>query len=357
MKYNHFVQAKHGGDIYRHTVKLDYSVNINPLGMPGEIVSALQEAVFHCDRYPDDTCQELIQVLAEKTGLKEDQILCGNGASDILMGIVHAIRPKKALVFAPSFYGYIHALLSVGCEIVYEVLQEKECFQIPVDFAGRIPEDIDMLFLCIPNNPTGVLLPKEQLLAIFQQCKKKGIYVVLDECFLEFTKDYQELSGEQFVETFPNLCVVNAFTKTYAIPGIRLGYACAEPSLISKIASQLAEWRVSIPAMAAGLAALRMEQKDGSAYLERTRELLAQERQYLMGEFDKMGICYYPSEADFILFQSKLPLYELLLERGILIRHAANYKGLSKDYYRIAVKKHEDNIVLIRMLQELIQKT
>lgn len=341
--------TRHGGDIYRHPVKIDFSVNVNPLGMPDEITHALQNAIGHCNRYPDYHCEQLINKLSQKTKLRKEQILLGNGASDLFLGIVHALCPKKAVVFAPSFYGYTYALQAVSCEIQYEYLQERDFFHIQKDVTDRITPDMDMLFLCVPNNPTGVVPDKEVILRILTKCRQLGMTVVYDECFLEFTNRYAELCGEQFLAEYPNLIVVNAFTKTYAIPGIRLGMAYASAEMIDRIAPHLAEWRVSVLAMAAGMAALEAEEK--TDYLIRTRSLLEAERAYMIRQMKKLGIVSFASEADYLLLKSQLPLYEKLLQEGILIRSCDNYVGLSADFYRIAVKTHEENQALIQQLR------
>ena len=354
MRKNIIAHSKHGGDIYRHNIASDFSVNINPLGMHPHIMKALQKSIGECSHYPDDLCEQLTRGLAGKLGLRTTQIVCGNGASDLFMGIVHALQPKKAVLFAPSFYGYTYVLGAVSCRLQYEMLLEEEHFQIRKDCVNRIAPDTDMIFLCVPNNPTGVLPDQEVIVTILEHCKQYDITVVYDQCFLEFTGKYQELNGEQFLAQYQNLIVVNAFTKTYAIPGIRLGYACAGEEMIQRISGQLAEWRVSIPAMAAGEAALWVEQH--TDYLERTRTLLEEEKQYMMDELGKAGLKFFPSDADYMLLKSRLPLYEELLKRGILIRSCGNYVGLSEDFYRIALKSHEENQRLIKALWDIMQE-
>lgn len=347
-------KSRHGGDIYRHEIQQDFSVNINPLGVHERVMEALQASLYDCNQYPDYTCEKLVQALTRKTGLMPDQIVCGNGASDLFMGIIHAMKPERALVFAPSFYGYTYALNAVCAEILYETLTEKDSFILPQDFVKRIPPDINMLFLCMPNNPTGALLKKAQILQILTYCREHGIVVVYDQCFLEFTSQYEQLRGEQFLREYTNVIVVNAFTKTHAIPGIRLGYACGEESMMQKIADQLAEWRVSIPAMRAGIAALWVEQN--TDYMERTRALLEEERQYLTEQMERLGIIVYPSEADYIFIKSEMPLYEELLKHKILIRACGNYMGLTDSFYRIAIKQHVANKQLIEAIYNIKQR-
>lgn len=345
-------ECRHGGDIYHHEVRCDYSVNINPLGIHPQIMETMQKSISDSVHYPDYRCEQLTQALAHKTGLVKAQILCGNGASDLFMGIVHALHPKKAFVFAPSFYGYTYALQAVDCKIHYEQLSEKHQFQITEESLESLKEDTDILFLCVPNNPTGTLPKKEQIIHILDRCQRQNIVVVYDQCFLEFTDQYEELRGEQFLAQYPNLIVVNAFTKTYAIPGIRLGYACSSEKMIKKIAGQLAEWRVSTMAMAAGVSALWVE--ENTTYLQDTRALLEKERTYLEGQLDVLQIKHFDTEADYILIKSELPLYDKLLEKGFLIRHCNNYVGLTEDYYRIAIKQHEENEQLMQALKEIV---
>lgn len=190
---------------------------------------------------------------------------------------------------------------------------------------------------------------------ILQFCASKKIRVVADECFLRFHPHYEKMSCKRFLKQYPNLLIVNAFTKFYAMAGLRLGYLMTgDLSLLHAVAQQLPEWNVSSIAQRAGISALQ-----DTEYEKQTRQLIEKERRYLIQEFLKMGCTVFPSEADYITF--RLPqektgflLKERLLEGKILIRSCANYRNMPPDCYRIAVKQHADNEELVRQVWRIL---
>ena len=338
----------HGGDIYRNAVIMDFSVNVNPLGMPQGVKQALQKAVGLCTNYPDPRAEQLTERVSSALHLDKSNLLFGNGASELFMAIVHGINPKKSVVVVPSFYGYEHALKSVEGAILYYTTKEEKGFAIEEDIFSMLTKEIDVLFLANPNNPTGVLLEKEWIRRLLNHCKEQGIYVVLDECFIEFCK--KEYSMLEEIKEFHNLVIVRAFTKIYAIAGVRLGYLiCSNQELREKIKRQLPEWNLSCFAQEAGGACVKEEE-----FLLETIAYIKKEREYLQQGLKKLKLKIYPSEANFILLYSKVPLKEKLLKKGILIRDCDNFRGLTKGFYRIAVKQREDNERLLQELEEIV---
>lgn len=340
----------HGGDIYRNKVELDFSVNINPLGISESVCRALMNAVESCHCYPDIRAEKLRRAISDMTGADEREILCGNGASELLLAIVRGIMPGKTLIPVPSFYGYERAAEAGGGRIIYHEMDAGGGFCLECDILKALTEDTDLLFLANPNNPVGNRLEPGLLESILRRCRERDIAVVLDECFIEFTENHRDYSFLKRTGEFPNLIVVRAFTKLYAIPGVRLGYlVCADPRLRSRIRGQLPEWNLSVFAQAAGVAAA-----EESVYREKTVELVGRERHYLTGELQKMGITVYPGSANFLLLYTSAPIGEELLKRGLLIRDCGDFRGLSRGYYRIAVKCREENDRLLEELKELM---
>lgn len=339
----------HGGDIYRNEVILDFSVNINPLGMPEGVENALCQAIKNCNSYPDIEAAKLKKQMASMFAIPEKFLLFGNGASELFMGILHAIRPKKVLLPIPSFYGYEYAAKAVESEIVYIPLREEDAFLPKEDFLEALTEDIELLFLASPNNPTGRLLDKSYLKKVLEICEEKNIIVVLDECFIEFCGNAYSMLSE--IDQYKNLLLVRAFTKIYAIPGVRLGYLIgSNTTLLENIARQLPEWNLSTFAQEAGISCLN--QWD---YLEKTINIVKQERAFLSEKLKELGIQVFESEANFLLIHSEVDLYEKLLHRGILIRNCENFNGLSKGYVRIAVKLRNENETLWKAIGECIE--
>ncbi len=339
----------HGGDIYRNRVKMDFSVNINPLGMPKDVEEALHTAVSRCHEYPDIIAEELKQAVGSMLNIPKEAIAFGNGASELFMGIVHALKPKKAVIPVPSFYGYEYAAGSADSEIVYYPLKEENGFGLTEDLFKVLTEDVNLLFLANPNNPTGKQADKEFIRSLLKVCNAKGIYMVLDECFIEFCKKEYSMLSE--IGRYENLLIVRAFTKIFAIPGVRLGYmVCNNQPLLECICRQLPEWNLSVFAQEAGIACTKQ-----AAFMEETVEYIDRERRFLSDGLDKLGLKVFESETNFILVYSNENLYEKLLQRGILIRDCTNLRGLSKGYYRIAVKQKADNERLLKAIGDCIE--
>lgn len=372
----------HGGDVYRNPVELDFSVNINPLGMPKKSLEAAQRALLLCGRYPDWQGEALCRAIANAEGVRAEQVILGNGAAELIYALCYflynrefrhdiakteeipgspaekeeslsALKRKKGLITAPSFAEYEAALLAAGGQAVFRDLKEEKEFRLEADFLTAITEEIGVLFLCNPNNPTGSLVDRELLLAIAQKCEETKTYFCLDECFLPFLEQEREFSLKGVLEQFPHLVILRAFTKIYGMPGLRLGYGMtANEGLLHGMRSCMQPWNTSIPAQAAGLEAL----KDRD-YLEQTRQLIAKEREYLMGEL-KAGLAerVYPSNADFIFFRSRPDLKELLLKEKVLIRSCGNYRNLTEGYFRIGIHTHEENLELIRRWRRAVSE-
>lgn len=334
----------HGGDIYRNHIAIDFSINVNPLGVPKAVKTALHQAVESCERYPDIKAERLKMSVSNMLTVPEEYLLFGNGASELFMAIVHGIKPKKIVIPVPSFYGYEYAGLAAESEIIYYEMNQRNNFCIGDDFDSILTDEIDLLFLANPNNPIGNLLDKETVKNLLQYCSEKGIYVVLDECFIEFSGNWFSMISE--IELFDNLILVRAFTKIFSIPGVRLGYlVCKNESLLTKIAKQLPEWNLSCFAQKAGCICAKQTE-----FLIETKKYVERERKFLEQGLRQRGFFVFPSSTNFILIYSNKPLYEQLLKKEILIRDCKNFRGLSQGFYRIAVKSRKENEILLETL-------
>ena len=348
-------QNIHGGDIYSRQIRLDFSVNGNPLGMPDAAAQALRDAAAHVGEYPDITAAALTEAVSRMLSgecgreIPEEYLLFGNGASELFLAIVRAFSPEQIVIPVPSFYGYEYAAEAAGSHIEYVYLPEETGFCPGQELLQALTEETDLLFLTNPNNPTGQLMNTEYLHQLLEHCRQQGIIVVLDECFVEFCETDREQPKSMLGETwqYDNLLLVRAFTKSFAMPGVRLGYlVCSNAELREKIRRQLPEWNLSVFAQRAGIACA--EQAEG--HLQNTVEYVKTERAYLRKGLEKLGIRVVPGEADFLLLYTTQPIYDRLLAKGILIRNCENFRGLGAGYYRIAVKKHEENEVLLQEL-------
>lgn len=339
----------HGGDVYHHQGCIDFSANCNPLGTPEGIKKAIIKSLEHINDYPKVGCTPLKKAIAEYENTKPDQVICGNGAAEVIFSLCRAVNPRRALVPAPTFAEYQQALYSVDCQVEFFPLDGKKGFVLEENFLQALTEEIDIIFLCNPNNPTGLLVEKPLLEKILKRCQELDILMAVDECFLDFVPTPEKYTLKEYLETYDNLFLLKAFTKRYAMAGVRLGYGlCGNKRLLEKIEGVCQPWNVSSMAQAAGLAALQERE-----YVEKGRQVTFQELAYLKEELAALGYLVYPSQANYVFFTGPADLYEKLEQKKILIRDCSNYTGLSKGYYRVAVKKHEENQQLIRALKEI----
>ena len=331
-----------------HEGVLDYSANLNPLGMPESVKHALVDAVDSFDVYPDPYCRALTHAIAQFEGLESTWVLPTAGATDAITRACFAIKPMRALVCAPSYSGYEQALEQAGAKIEHHALRESENFQV----TDRILEDIngstDLVFLANPNNPTGALLDRDVLTDVLDASQRCCAIVVLDECFIDLAPSE---GSNKLLAAYDNLVIVKAFTKTFALAGVRLGYAlCSNAGLLGRMSDLGQAWAVSTPAQVAGIVALKEQD-----YVNLAKKLIARERERLVDGLQSCGMQVMPGCANFIMFKvpESSPLYDTLLEHGILIRRCENFCGLDDSWFRIAVRAPEENTHFLVALQEV----
>ena len=339
---------KHGGDIYVDPgIRLDFSVNVNPRGLPEQVKTALTGQMDSFTRYPDPHCRALCAALAAHHSLSAENILCGNGAADLIFRICAWKKPEKVLVPAPTFSEYERSVRTFGGEMVEFPLREEDGFALTEDFLAALTEDIDAVFLCNPNNPTGRLVPAGLLEQIARRCTELEILMVVDECFLEFT------GGQSLIPLLPdhpNLLILRAFTKLYAMAGLRLGYLLGDAEMLSEIAAYGAAWSVSAPAQTGGIAALSAE----PVWTAETRKQTVAERAFLTEQLLAFGITVFPSDANFLLLKTERPLYAALKTRGILTRDCSNFSGLDERFIRVGLKTRENDRILLDEIKEAL---
>ena len=343
------MQTIHGGDVYNNQIDIDFSVSVNPLGTPQNVRDAISSAVENMNRYPDYHNTEVLKALSKMHDIPEGCILCGNGSSELFMAICHAFSPRFAYLAAPSFYGYIHALNASKTEIIYSnMLQNDDGFDLDCDLLNLL-KNADMIILGNPNNPTGKLFDGKLLVKIADECEANGTIFVLDECFIDFCEGNPSLID--YTKKYKNLIIVRSFTKNFAIPGVRIGYLiCGDKEKILSIKEQLPEWNVS--AFSSKAAAACCEDK---THLKETVKFVKKEREKLRESLKKFGVKVYESDANFMLIKTDENLGDELLKKHVLIRDCSNFTGLSKGYYRIAVKSEEENAVLIKYVKEILK--
>lgn len=347
---------RHGGDIYNYPDFIDFSANINFLGAPSSVLEAARNAIERIGHYPQVGCGNLRQAISELEQIETEQIICANGAAEIFFSLTLARKPKKALIFAPTFQEYEQALRSVDCKIFYYFLHAADKFQMQ-EIPPELNHSIDMVFFCNPNNPTGILTERNMLEKLLQRCEQTGTILVVDECFLDFTGTTQDYTMKDLLSQSRNLFVVKAFTKTFAIPGLRLGYGLSGNSeLLQSMRNVIQPWNVSVPAQAAGIAAAGEKE-----FLEKTVRAVKQERQFLLEQLFKISsdenksffIQVYGYAANFIFFHSIPGLEKKFMEFRILIRSCDNFRGLTEGWYRVAVRTRQENERFVQALYQI----
>lgn len=344
----------HGGNVYQYKNCVDFSANCNPLGTPESIKRAVSDCLERIFEYPQVGYSPLREAIGKYEGTDAGKVICGNGAAELVFTLCQTLKPGKALLPAPTFAEYEQALKSVGCACDYFYLKEEEDFSLgrgseKERFLTELKKGYDILFLCNPNNPTGMLIERDFLLEVLMACEKQGTFLVVDECFLDFIKEPEAYTLKGVLNQYKNLFLLKAFTKRYAMAGIRLGYGlCGDRELLETMEGMTQPWNVSTIAQTAGLAALKEVE-----YVKAGRELVFREAEFLKEQLAELGFQVYPSKASYLFFRGREDLFEQCVKRGILIRNCSNYEGLTKGYYRVSVKLHEENVKLIQALKEI----
>ena len=342
----------HGGNIHRIKRQklnpvIDFSANINPLGLPEKVKEFFREGVDDILHYPDPDAAELTFSIARNWGIDEKNILVGNGSVDLIYLILNTFRPGRVIIPQPTFSEYERAAVSIKSKIDFIELREEEGFSL----GGSRPEQGDMVFICNPNNPTGNLL-----LTDGQEIKRiPGEFLVVDEAFMDFLPEGRDLSLIGKRDRGKRIMVLRSFTKIFSMPGLRGGYLVAHRDIIEKLKESQPPWAMN------GLSQsiCKMMLDDGN-YLQETHCLIDSEREFLRKCIGNIkGLTVYPSRANFLLIRIRLEginssiLVEELLKKGVLIRDCSNFRGLDNQYFRIAVRSRTENMKLVEAFKEI----
>jgi threonine-phosphate decarboxylase len=343
----------HGGDVYSQIGNfIDFSANVNSLGTPKGVKNAIRAAAGNCSKYPDPFCRELTAKLAMHWHVDSTNILAGNGAADLLFKLALALHPKHTLLLAPTFADYEKAFTTVNSKFSYYNLVPEYDFAVQQDILNKIVPGIDLIVICNPNNPTGQLTDEKLLLDILKKAQAVGATLLIDECFMEFVSPPDAYSMKSYLKKYKNLVILRAFTKTFAMAGVRLGYLMTtNTALIDACRVNSQDWSVSTLAQAAGIAALNEEH-----YLRITPIYVQEERVKLMAALHKLGIKTFASRANYIfMYVPQITKFvDKLKVKGFLVRPCENYVNLNENYVRIAVRTKIQNKKLIKAIKEII---
>ncbi len=334
-------RCRHGGDIYNRDIKYDFSVNLNPMGVHDAVIRAVRPEMF--SSYPDPLCRDLRDALSSYEGVPPGNILCTGGATEGIYAAVSALKPEKALICAPCFSEYAYALEAFGCETDVYVCKKENGFLPDRELFSHITPETDMIFICSPSNPAGAVTPPDFMKKLAEKAKENGAWLLIDECFGDLCAGFtsaKELSAG-------NVIIIKAFTKSFALAGLRLGYLMAKDAApLERIARVLPEWNVSGAAQAAGIACCGLK-----GYTKKSLKLIETERARLFAALDSMGFEVFDGRANFLLFKAFKGLDIKLAGSGILIRSCEDFDGLDSTFFRAAVRTHDENTALISALE------
>jgi threonine-phosphate decarboxylase len=350
---------RHGGGVYdlarslgvKVSDLLDFSANINPLGFPPGLAPAVLKALEETVHYPDRRCAALRRDLAAYHGLAPEQILVGNGSTELIFLLPRVLAPLQGLIVAPAFSEYEAALAAARVPAAFHLTGEADNFTL----AGALdPQGADLVFLANPASPSGALMAAQHLRATLETLEAAGAYLALDEAFVDFV---EEASLKSALARFPRLLILRSFTKFFGIPGVRLGYVLGAPELIGRLAAAQEPWSVGTLAQALGRASLADRE-----FMAQSRALVQAERQYLFNGLAALaGLQPFPSAVNYLLVKITRPglsaakLRQALLGQGIIIRDASNFRGLDERFFRLAVRRRPENDRLLAGLESCLR--
>jgi len=351
----------HGGNLFAVARQLglkpqdllDFSASINPLGMPVGMRRAIIDQVDQLVHYPDAGAQPLKEALAAYHHVSPEQVCPANGSTELIYLLPRLVKGERALIIAPAFSEYAHALEAAGWQVAYHCLSPSDGFALSLPLLERrLAEQYDLLFLCNPGNPTGALCSRADIDAVQALCNDFGTMLVLDEAFIDFCGE--DGSATLSVAGSGNGIVLRSMTKFYAMPGLRLGYAITDAETCQRLETVRGPWNVNALAQAAGLAALADER-----FREQSVAYVAEQREAMIRQLTAVTpLTPFPGGANYLLL--RLPagyaageLCRKMLGRGLLIRDCSTFAGLDGSFVRVAVRTPDENARLIATFAEL----
>lgn len=358
--------AFHGSDIeqieqYYNIPKetiVKFGANVNPLGLSESIKNRLAEHLDIITRYPDRDYKDLRKVIADYCNVSMDYVVTGNGSTELISLLISQRNARHALVIGPTYSEYERELSLTGGKISNFYLPEEKDFHLDMtSLSEALAKDVDFLILCNPNNPTSSALTKDELKDILYECKKRGIFVMIDETYVEFAPSVEEITAMPLVSSFDNLMVIRGVSKFFAAPGLRLGYGVtSNQEFLLTLKKHQNPW--SLNSIGAYAGEWMLQDTD---YIKKTRDLILSERDRCLKALQ--GFRYakvYPTYANFILIKilkedlTSFDVFEAAIKQGMMIRDCSSFEGLPGEYIRFCIMNPEDNSRLLACLSELL---
>ena len=358
-------EAFHGSDLEviaeRYHIDKDsiipYASNVNPLGISPMARQALIDNIDAIKAYPDRDYISLKTSIAKYCGTSPEQLILGNGTSNLIRLILETLSPAKTMIIAPTYAEYARAAKLVGSEIETYMLKNEDDFSLDTDlFLKSLNESFELLIICNPNNPTGQALTKEQTEKILKRCLDLNIFVMIDETYVEFVKDVEEISSISLSQKYTNFVVLRGVSKFFAAPGIRLGYAItSNRQLLETASNNKIPWNINVYASVAGV------MFEDEHYINLTKSLIQTERNLIFSALSsRKTIKLFKPSANFILIKllkenlTASDVFDYCIHRGLMIRDCTDYEGLGEKYIRFCFLKPEQNDNVVNTILEIV---
>ncbi len=356
----------HGGNIYDMAQKLscvpseiiDMSSNLNPIGPPPGLITFLKENMNIITTLPEVDSKRVVYAFSNRYDLTSESVLAGNGTTQFIYSLPPALETKNALILGPTYSDYADACIMHGVSFVYSMAEESRAFEPDINQIRSHIKGFDTIFICNPNNPTGVLIPATELELLCRSFPKKNF--IIDESYLPFVN----CSAKESMATLglPNVIVLNSMSKIFRIPGLRIGFLISSDNIIKKLKKYLLPWNVNGVAQAA-VSYLMTQREEVDAFIKKTIAFIETERKRFTEKIENaFDIKLYPSVTSYILVRldgkyTSDDICTFMSQDKILIRNCANFQGLSNRFIRISLKTRETNLMLAEKLLKLGQKS
>ena len=338
---------------------VSFSANVNPLGLSGKLRASLADHLDVITGYPDREYTELRKVIAGYCETEYENIIVGNGSTELISLFIRIEHPKKALIVGPTYSEYEHEVSLGGGTSLYFPLKEKDDFVLNYDeLIGQLNESIDVLIICNPNNPTSSCISRKTMRSILDVCKQNDIFVMVDETYIEFTSDYDDVNSIPLTRYYNNIIILRGISKFFAAPGLRLGYGITgNRDLIKAINSRKNPWTINSLAEAAGRLMFTDEE-----YIKKTKELICGERIRVTDALKKIkGLKVYEPSANFVLVKILSDdvnadiLFDACIREKMMIRNCCTFPFLDNKYFRICFMSPEMNDKLISVIKRVMK--
>ncbi len=335
-----------------------FSANVNPLGISPKMRESLIRHIDVITTYPDREYTALRSRIGEYIGAPAQNILVGNGSTELISLFIQMEHPKKALILGPTYSEYEREIsLGGGTSLYYPLKEENDFILDAEDLKKYLNEGLDLLVICNPNNPTSTSITRKTMRKILDECKRHDIFVIVDETYVEFAPDMDTIDCVPLTHYYNNLVILRGVSKFFASPGLRLGYAVTgNMDLLKDINSHKDPWTINSLAAAAGEIMFT-----DTAYIQKTRDLISAERERIYQELCSWNsLKVYQPTANFILARIEREdvtaddLFDHAIRKGLMIRNCSTFPFLDNRYFRFCFMMPEQNTALLNCLKELL---